>query len=262
MERETKPPTSTSQVDDTLKAFYQNYKQAHTPSDDLLERMFQTIPESVESTATAHPVTETSPHDSMWERLRRQWRWFLAPTLVAACALLLVRQTGNFGASGANSTVEPRTFIPKSGTPSFQLYHSRYTPQGYLHKQATRLGEPLFARDGVQLSYQVPGATHVMLISVNERGETSVFAPLGGASSIQVQPGTGTLPRDTSLALDNYLGLERFFVLYSDQPFATSAVKQAVQQAFLQANQSLQAMKSLPGPWKIQTLLIRKTSRK
>lgn len=259
MERDTKPPTTSApHVDDTLKAFYHNHKHNHSPSDDLFQRIYQTMPQPQPSEEIE--TQETPPSESFWTQLQRQWRWFLAPALVVACALFAVWQIPSNPTP--NRTQEPRTFVPKSGQPSFKLLHAKYTPQGYLHKQTTRIGEKLQAGDGVQLSYQVPEAMHVMMISVNSQGAVSVFVPLGGQRSIQVAPGMGSLPRQTSLALDNYVGPERFFILFSKKMFATSVVKQKVQQAFQTAGQSLASMKLLLGPWKSQTLLIQKMPRK
>ncbi|TNE50137.1 MAG: DUF4384 domain-containing protein [Deltaproteobacteria bacterium] len=145
--------------------------------------------------------------------------------------------------------------VGKSHTPTIRMLHFR---KGSQYSQWTRDGERLRPGALIQFTYQLSIPQSMMIVSLNQAGKVSVFFPLGKRQSVLRQAGTGTLPPNQSLELDDSIGKERIFVIASTKPFSLSAVQEALLQAFKQKGGDLAACTQLSKPWNIYSILIHK----
>ena len=143
----------------------------------------------------------------------------------------------------------------KSIQPLFRMLYAR---KGSSRSQWLKNNQALKEGDLVQFSYVSPIPYYIMVVGVNEKGESYVFAPYKKKKSIRISSGHGKIPNDTALELDDYLGLERFFFVYSDKPFQLKILRSSIKKAFQGAKGKLLHLRSLPGTWQVKTLLIRK----
>ncbi|MCB9641852.1 MAG: DUF4384 domain-containing protein [Myxococcales bacterium] len=116
--------------------------------------------------------------------------------------------------------------------------------------------------DFVQFRYSAPKTLHMMIVSLNSKGEVFAFLPFQGSQSTQVQAGQKrTLPAESSYELDDYLGWERFFLVASERPFAFAALKTKVLQAYKRASNKVERVGSIEGSWLVFTMLVKKAQR-
>ncbi len=145
-----------------------------------------------------------------------------APTDPAAFAP--AGEDAAFGARGAHrhkSTLRPHA-IPETGPVDLSI-------------MVLRSGQPIPVEDGAQLApdarirflYDSPDYDYLMLVSVTARGEISVLYPMTEGPSIQVVRGLG-IPLHGAVQLDDHLGPERFFALFSPAPLAYEQVEAAI----------------------------------
>ena len=234
-------PSNPSPTQDahTLHDFFAEYKAHTQPSDELMDRIFADIPEAEGSKAT-------------WFSMFTSTSFFTFAS--AACALSLfwfVPMWSSKTKPAQTNIVAPRVQglqgLTAKGAVSIQLLHARKTEFGFAHKQLTHDGTILSEGDLVQLQYNFKQKTHVMMLSANQKGELSVFVPLGKRHSVAVSPGKGHLPSTGSLELDDNKGEEVFFLLYAPKPFTLSQVKQA-----------LATSPSAKGPWNVRRIVVEK----
>lgn len=154
-----------------------------------------------------------------------------------------------------------RRLVPK-GEAILNLLHAQKTPRGFTHRQLTRDGARLSAGDLVQLHYQTAQPAYVMVLSLNQKGEVSLFIPFGKSQSIRVATGVGHLPKTGSLELDAYTGREFFFLLSSPKPFAVQEAKKAIEKAFVQTQSKRAQLRELPGPWTARVIAVQKQARR
>ncbi len=145
--------------------------------------------------------------------------------------------------------------VGKSHAPTIRMLHFR---KGSQYSQWTRNGERLQPGALIQFAYQLPVPQHMMVVSLNQKGQVSVFFPLGKKQSALRQSGEGTIPPNQSLELDNSIGEERIFVIASANPFSLSTVQEALLQAFKEKSGNLTRSIRLSKPWKVYSILIRK----
>jgi len=154
-----------------------------------------------------------------------------------------------FGNVGKSQHIEFKTLYLRRGTTrSFQAESK----------------QELYPGDFIQFAYSAGHPYHVMIISLNDKGEVSLFVPFSDSKqSHQVEAGRGLLPDALgTLELDDYVGMERIFFVYASKAFGFNELKQVVEKSFQKAGRSLTKLKSLPGPWKWKDMVILKKSNK
>lgn len=98
--------------------------------------------------------------------------------------------------------------------------------------------------DQLQFRYASGELTWVWLGSIDAQGNISAYYPEDGARSLAIVPGRG-VPLPGSVALDDYVGVERFFAVFSRVPVEGDAVRAAARQALREAG-VVDAMGRLP----------------
>ena len=139
----------------------------------------------------------------------------------------------------------------------------------YLRRGATRSfqaapSQVLHPGDFIQFAYSAGRPHHVMIVSLNDKGEVSLFVPFSQSKqSYRVDSGRGLLPDALgTLELDDYIGKERIFFVYASKSFTFAQLKRTIEQSFQQADRSVEKLKALPGPWQWKDLVIVKKPKK
>ena len=263
-----------SLMDATLRAFYQHEQEDISPA--LWERAFSTLPT---------PSKETSPKAPapLW---KAWWTWSLFPLGAAAAFLLLLRpapphllppptnppslqppkRSQESGTNAKNDRTNAKSdtknakndgMTAKSSLLALTLLHAKKS-ESYQHKSHTRPGAILHEGDIVQLAYESPSPLHLMLLSLNQRGEISLYAPFGKQKSLPIPKGQGFFPPEGSLTLDDYIGDELFIFLVSKQTFTLKEAERAILNTYKQAKHNLRAIQRIHGDWWSRCLLIHK----
>jgi Putative zinc-finger len=141
-------------------------------------------------------------------RRRRWWRWtplVLAPALAVAALLLFVRPPR-----------EPEYGF--KGGPMLTVY-ARHGDRVFV----VRDGQTL--QPGDELRFVVTswaGRHYVLIASIDGAGQASIYHPFGGSRSAAIGEGRMELPG--SVKLDETLGHERLYALFSQQPLDAAEV--------------------------------------
>lgn len=139
----------------------------------------------------------------------------------------------------------------------------RVTAAGAHGPVAVEDGGSLPPGAALKFHYSTTDQDFLMVISVDARGSVYSYYPGEGRTSIPAVRGAG-IPLPGGVELDEYLGPERFFALFSSVPLTLDQVEQAVASS-KQASQDdgeawITGLKSLPLGGCVQTsLLIHKT---
>ena len=88
-------------------------------------------------------------------------------------------------------------------------------------------GAKVKPHDVVQVAFELSGAPHLVVVSVDGTGHATLHWPLDGKSA--VTPGLKAVPQ--AFELDDAPGFERFFLITSDQPLPVSEVLKAAEGA-------------------------------
>jgi len=136
-----------------------------------------------------------------------------------------------------------------------------YYVKGSKQSRYARDQQRLHPGDLIQFVYRLRRPAYVMVVSLNQRGEISSFVPLHQTSSVLTPQRRGAFPPSSALQLDDYLGLERIFMLLAPTPFTLRRVKAALRRGYRQAGRDLHRLTALSGPWQAHTLLIHKHPR-
>ncbi|MFH1532563.1 MAG: hypothetical protein ABIK09_17705 [Pseudomonadota bacterium] len=182
---------------------------------------------------------------------RRSWTWLPAAGLVAAGALAATllfviapweptapaptapgaltheAEDAAFGARGAlreKSTSRPLAAQPAASVDLavVALYGGQPVPVAD--------GAPLARDTRIRFIYDSPDYDYLMLVSVTGAGEVTVLYPMTEGPSIPIIRGVG-IPLQGAVQLDDHLGPERFFALFSPTPLAFEQVKGAIQES-------------------------------
>lgn len=216
------------------------------------------------------PPSPPRPHIGAWLEGLSNWlqQWAPVSMATAAVALLLLFPlespkplTPSSSAPRAPRSVTLPLYKHKGGP--FRMLHARQqldTPElSYRPAQMTRAYETLYPGDLVQFLYRLDAPLHVMVVSLNKKGEVFAFVPLRGEKSIKLGPGKGTLPHKNSLVLDKYIGPERFFMVASKRPFTLSRLRRDLVRQWESQQHHLDHWPTFQDPWHVvQTLLIHK----
>lgn len=150
---------------------------------------------------------------------RRWWRWLVpASALAAAAAVLFV--------------VFRRGDSPTSPGDDIQVKGDEITLVVHVQTGATsrRLASGDDVMPGDRLRFEINAAKrgYVAVIGIDGSGALTVYHPDAGTAPLVFDPSMRILPG--AIALDATPGDERFYALYSEQPFALSAVLPAIEQ--------------------------------
>lgn len=121
------------------------------------------------------------------------------------------------------------------GAPVFDMLVASPTmgrPTPHTTPALVRRGQSLRPGDFVQFRYKLPRTAHVMVVSLNDKGDVFAYFPLEGKQSRTLHAGEGTLPENKSWELDDVLGEEKFFVIASKEPFSYKQVKSLLRKSF------------------------------
>lgn len=232
-----------------------------------------------EDLLTRHPAPEFA--DAVRTR-RRPFGWFPAAGLATAGALavaLLIVAAPWEHPGTAPGTTDPApedAAFGALGTHRPKSTQRPITPPDAgpvdLSVVALRDGRPVTLEDGAHLApdtrirflYDSTDYDYLMLVSITDRGEVSILYPMTEGSSIQVVRGRG-IPLHGAVQLDDHLGPERFFALFSPSPMIFEQVETAIAEsrrsaATLEGAAWLRGLQRLPLGCAQATLLIEKDS--
>ena len=105
-------------------------------------------------------------------------------------------------------------------------------------------GARLSAGDAIQFRYDAGGHGHLFVLSVDARGVVSPLYPDRAGPSIAVRP-EGSHVLEGSVILDDSVGPERIFAVFSDRPRGFEELQAAAQDA-LRSGASVDALSRLP----------------
>lgn len=139
----------------------------------------------------------------------------VVPLMVAAAALLLLVQVrGNDPEKAMDDAPE----LAIKGGPALQVYALRDH-----HVFRITDGDVLAAGDEIRFAVTPAGAGYVLIASVDGRGQATIYVPYDGERSVAIDPrGRTELPG--SIVLDDAMGPERVFAVFSTSPLRASDV--------------------------------------
>lgn len=118
----------------------------------------------------------------------------------------------------------------------------------YRTQQQARNGEVLVPGTQFHLKMRSQHNEHGMLVLVNQKGKVTALAPLAGKQSLPV---TALQQTFQPLEMDDYLGKERLFALFSKNPFTLKDVENTFAKAFRQAQKQLLRMSPQSNRWRV-----------
>jgi len=233
------------------------------PAADAWRRLQQAHPEVNQPAA---PPPSPSPWPS--------WQWLVGLRWVAvAAAILAITWRRSAPDDGGTQGLLPPSSSPsahqhKGAQPIFRMLHAhrRHDLPGAAYAPAahTTQGATLRPGDLVQFSYKLPSPRHVMILSLNQRGELFSFIPFKGQASVYIDEPQGTLPKGTSLVLDRYIGPERFLMVSASKPFTFGQISYVLQRIWTRRQKQLTGwpksaeQEPLLKGWQVTTLLVHK----
>jgi len=139
------------------------------------------------------------------------------------------------------------TYIGVKGTLGLEVYCQRADRVFRVNP-----GERLLAEDRIRFAVSAPGPGQVMIVSVDQQGEVSLFYPAGSVEG-------GRTELEGSTILDESRGPERIFVVFSEGALDFAAVESAVVRG-LEETGDVVKLQRLPLELVQNSLLIQKGS--
>lgn len=109
-----------------------------------------------------------------------------------------------------------------------RLYANLHTPG---IGRAVANGDLLREGDQLRLSYDSDGLSYILVVSVDDTGLVTPLYPDDGSRSMEIVPGMN-VPLPGGIELDNFVGFERIFALFSTDPLRFDDVSYAVKQLY------------------------------
>ena len=183
---------------------------------------------------TVHVLPRTAP-----VRRRRSWRWIwlAAPMLAAAAILLVLRRE------------PPPPELGIKGDATWQVFAHRAGKTFEVHD-----GAVLAAGDEIRFVVVPDRARFVLIVSVDGAGQASIYYPYNGAASAPIDGPRVELAG--SIVLDAAPGPERLFALFSDEPIAAPAARDALRAIAMGGADAIRRTRQLPIPVRAQTTLL------
>lgn len=180
-----------------------------------------------ESRAVLDRLTAQTSPPSWRDKLANLWRpQILAPLAAAAILLVVVlprlpNQTDGLGnrTKGSKGMVMPPPLEPKIALKMYVKDRNGY--------HTGESGEVLKEGDQIQFRYNAGGHRYLIIASLDGRGLLSPLYPDTPTQSIQVRS-NGLHVLDGSVILDDAVGPERIFALFSDAPIQFQELQAAL----------------------------------
>lgn len=183
---------------------------AELAADEALRARLSALVEDDAATLAAHPPGRVAARVTLTAAPpeRRSVARFLVPAFALAAALTV-------GIVVLNAPPVEDEVRFKGDGPSLRLFR-------LAGKDPERLadGARVKPHDVVQVAFELSGAKHLVIVSVDGAGQTTLHWPLDG--NTQPAPGLKALPQ--AFELDEAPGFERFFLVTSDAPLPVADV--------------------------------------
>jgi hypothetical protein len=180
---------------------------------------------------------------------RQRYRWLrLAPIASAAVLLLVIALS-----IGTLTTDKPTIRMKGSAHLSFFVQRDGKVEEGIS-------GGTYYENDRIQFVYSSVNFKYLFLFSVDQNGRISNFNHLSSAHSVAIQPGNKQV-LEGSIILDDSLGPERIFGIFSNKPLEFDEIKQLFSNAYHQTIQqggNIYSLKELPIQFPHPSILINK----
>ncbi len=157
--------------------------------------------------------------------------------LLSAAAVLVIA----LGVGSLLTRRLPETTWRTKGNVALALYVSDSSGHA-----SVREGMAFYPGERIQFTYSCGKERFFILASLDETGKLSVFYPTTGDSSLLLEPGSD-LPLPHSIRLDDYIGIERYFAVFSEQPLSVKVVTEGIQKDIRRAGKLETSQITLPG---------------
>ena len=190
------------------------------------------------------PATEEKVVERLSESRSGFIRLFTYPRLAAAAAAVLALV---LAVTLWHPGEREATYIGIKGTLGLEVYCQRAD-------QVFRVnpGDRLLPEDRIRFAVSTPGPGQVMIVSVDQQGEVSLFCPAGPVEG-------GRTELEGSTILDESKGAERIFAVFSEESLDFGAVESAVARG-LEETGDVAKLQKLPLELAQNSLLIQKGS--
>ncbi len=248
----------------------ETYRLVMLENEQLKSQIQSTFPEEVPpiNLESFYATFHSSQRSKQVEQVQvsvRGFPWFWASWVGAGLALavilvLLVPSSRDWLLNGLGERSMSSTSLVPKASDSLEA-HLLWMSPGQTKAKRARYKQVLLPRDLVQFVYEVPGPRYVMIAGINQRGEVFLLYHVQ-EKSVKVSRLQGSLPQGESFRMDNYVGLERYFLVASTKPFAWSSLKQALLRSWAKQGKSLSRFRTLAGPWQVMSFLIEKKTKR
>lgn len=147
------------------------------------------------------------------------WRWIFAGGALAAAAAAVLVLVGR-----RDSGTTTGDDIGVKGDSITLVVHAADTDGS--HKLAS--GDAIAPGTRIRFEVGAPRRGYITVIGFDARGATTVYYPYGGAEAAVYDPTTGGL-LPGAIAVDATPGAEKYFAVFSEQPFSVESVAPSVQ---------------------------------
>ena len=145
-------------------------------------------------------------------------------------------QFGYAGSTNYKGTVRPNMELGVGKAPHLAVHRWADGTSAPLAE-----GEVLHVGQVLRFYYDCTGHEFLYLFSVDDAGRISPYYPYGPAYSIPIVQGRN-IPLPDGVQLDGYVGHERFFALFSNQPLRFHDIGNAVSSAWMNARRKGQGI--------------------
>jgi len=147
------------------------------------------------------------------------WRWIFAGGALAAAAAALLVFVGRRGPQDPNAAA-----IGIKGDSITLVVHAANDAGSRMLTS----GDSITPGTRIRFEVGAPKRGYVTVIGFDARGATTVYYPFGGAQAAVYDPATGGL-LPGAIAVDATPGAEKYFAVFSEQPFSVEQVAAGVQ---------------------------------
>ena len=171
--------------------------------------------------------TERAERDERAERASQAWwrRWtrpaLLGPLVAAAALAMLLWWPREPAGIAVDAGADLRS---KGADEQVRVYARR---AGQVLRLAP--GAQVQPGDALRLVVEPRGARYLLVLSVDGALASSVYHPLGGTASAALPSGMAEVELEGSLVLDETLGPERLWLLFSERPLQVAQVQARLQ---------------------------------
>jgi hypothetical protein len=150
--------------------------------------------------------------------------------------------------------------VQARGAHSLDVYAQR---DGRVFRVAN--GDAMYPGDAIRFVVHPDGKRWILVVSVDGTGATTVYHPFGGSASTPLPPGK-RIEIDGSIILDDALGPERIFAVFSDRPVEAADITRTLSDLVkMSADGPDEVRAHMNGlhaaDWGTATILIEKRSR-